>query len=214
MKLTRKDIAIYLIAILIISILGFMTAGLQDAMTAKGGRLGTSETASWVQALSSFVAICAGFVIASVQSANAEKLAKRERAEADDERLTSAFTVAAYAHQIAIEAIDDMLDPAKILGYLEVSSYHLDFDGAEAALAAIPLHNLRSTVMVGAILAMKRSVHVLRFITENARRDPGFMNSDYRDLHAEVLTFKAIEQDAFHEIVAVVEQGRVVLRNI
>ena len=68
--------------------------------------------------------------------------------------------------------------------------------------------------MVGAILAMKKSVHVLRFITENARRDPGFMNSDYYDLHAEVLTFKAIEQDAFHEIVAVVEQGRVVLRNI
>lgn len=210
----RKNIAIGVVTVITIFILVFMVAGLTKAIDKPGGGLGTSDSASWVQAIASFVAICAGFVIASVQSSNAEKLAKRERAEADDERLTSAFTIAAYAHQIAIEAIDNLLDPGSIFGYLEVSSYHLDFDGAEAALAAIPLHNLRSTEMVGAILAMKRSIHVLRFITQKARTDPGFIHSDYYELHAEVSQFKEIEQVAFHGVVEVVETGRAVLRSM
>lgn len=171
-----------------------------------------SDWAAWVQAVGSIGAIIAGFRVANKQSKNAAAQARLDRLEADDDRLTAAFSVAMYAADLIHEAARQAASRASVGGYLEVSCYYLDFEGAARALQAIPLHDLRSSAMIGGLLKIHRCVESIDRMTNNAQADPSFDDHDYGEWQEGIIEIRTATETAMQDLTQQVEQSRALLR--
>jgi hypothetical protein len=177
-----------------------------------GAPLWSQEASGWAQAFGSIAAILAGFGVANRQAKDAAQLARRDRIEADDDRLTAALCVGMYAADLIEEAVAAAATRSSVTGYLEVSCYYLDFEGAVRALQAIPLYELRSTAMVGGLLKMQRCIEQLDRMTTNAQADSFFYEHDYSEWQEGIIEIRDAKNAAMQILADAVESSRALLR--
>lgn len=172
-----------------------------------------SDWSGWVQAVGSIGAIAVGFSASAHQAKSAARLARRERLEADDHRLTAALSISMFAADLVDNVMLQVDHRGSVTGYLDESSYYLDFDGAARVLATIPLHELRSQGMVSGVLRLQRCVAQLSQMTAAGRADSSFEQSDYLEWRESVVGVRDEKNIAMDEIANEVEHSRNLLRD-
>lgn len=154
-----------------------------------------SDWSGWVQAVGSIGAILAGFIVVDQQIKSAARLARRERREADDDRVVAALCTALFAQDLIQDTLENMKYPTRLQGYLLLADEYYDLDGAARVLADIPLHALRSSSMIDGVLSLQRCIARIKALTSTVRGLDTFEEFD-GDEWASLLAFVQHEKDA------------------
>ena len=204
-KVSGTLIAVWAMVPVIGCFLGFM-----NAVDLHG--FGSGEAASWVQAGGSIIAIITAILIMNRQSAHGLHLHKLERLEADDDKLTAVFLLANAAHEMCEIALVNLQNRSDISAFLEVGYDYLNFERVQVALAAVPLHEIRSQGMIKGVLDILDCIDRIVRICEGSQDDPEFHLSDWNDVRDEASIIQRIESTAFGKVTDAVDQSRSHLR--